>query len=101
MRAPYFTALVHGPSMAPTLRHGDAVLVRRHGRRSRPRTGRIAVVTFASRPGQLFVKRLARHQGDGWWAVGDNPFVTDDSRSYGPAQVIGTVVLRWWPRPGV
>jgi nickel-type superoxide dismutase maturation protease len=97
MRAPLFSALVHGPSMAPTLRHGDAILVRR-GTRARP--GRVAVVTFATRPGLLFVKRLCRREDDGWWAVGDNTFVTDDSRAYGVAQVVGTVLLRWWPRPG-
>ena len=39
---PWFTALVHGPSMAPTLRHGDAVLVRRGGRAVR--AGDVVVV---------------------------------------------------------
>jgi hypothetical protein len=31
---------------------------------------------------------------------GDNPFVTDDSRAFGPAVVVGRVVARLWPRPG-
>jgi hypothetical protein len=31
---------------------------------------------------------------------GDNPLVTDDSRAFGPAVVVGRVVARVWPRPG-
>ena len=108
MRAPWFAALVHGPSMVPTLRHGDAVLVRRlapaddrPGRSGRPvRPGDVVVVRFAAQPGALFVKRVARRAGEGWWVLGDNPLVTDDSRAYGPAQVVGRVLCRWWPRPG-
>ena len=99
MSAPWFAALVRGPSMAPTLRHGDAVLVRRGDRAVRP--GHVIVVRFTSRPGELFVKRAARRDGDGWWVLGDNEFVTDDSRAYGRAQVVGRVLLRWWPRPGL
>jgi hypothetical protein len=36
----------------------------------------------------------------GHWVEGDNPFVTDDSRAFGPAVVVGRVVGRLWPRPG-
>jgi hypothetical protein len=32
--------------------------------------------------------------------VGDNPLVTDDSRAYGTAVVVGRVAGRLWPRPG-
>lgn len=92
-----FAVLVHGPSMAPTLRHGDALLVRRGG--ARARAGDVVVARFRSRPGLLVVKRAVRHQPDGWWLRSDNDLVTDDSRSYGVAEVIGTVVLRYWPRP--
>jgi phage repressor protein C with HTH and peptisase S24 domain len=98
MAAAWFTALVHGPSMAPTLRHGDAVLVRRGGRPTR--AGDVVVVRFDARPDALFVKRAAHPDGDGWWVLGDNVLVTDDSRAYGRARVVGRVVLRWWPRPG-
>ncbi len=85
--------------MVPTLRHGDALVVRRVTGRG-VRVGDVVVVRFAGRPGALFVKRVARPQGPGWWVLGDNPLVSDDSRAYGVAEVVGRVLLRWWPRPG-
>jgi phage repressor protein C with HTH and peptisase S24 domain len=89
-----FTALVHGPSMSPTLRHGDALLVLRTGS---VRSGDVVVARFADGPG-LVVKRAVRAEGAGWWVEGDNDLVRDDSRRYGPAQVVGRVLVRWWPR---
>ena len=86
--------LVHGPSMSPTLRDGDAVLVRR-GARVRP--GDVVVGTFAARPGLLVIKRAIREVAGGWWLESDNSAVTDDSRRYGPADVHGRVVWRYWP----
>jgi phage repressor protein C with HTH and peptisase S24 domain len=80
--------------MAPTLRHGDAVLVRRGGR---IRPGHLVVAEFRSRPGLLVVKRAVHEQDGGWWVTGDNDLVTDDSRAYGVADVIGKVVVRYWP----
>jgi peptidase S24-like protein len=87
---------VSGPSMVPALRHGDALLaypVRR------PRPGAVVIARFRSRPDLLVVKRAVREAGDGWWLEGDNPLVADDSRRYGPADVLGRVLLRYWPRP--
>jgi len=89
--------LVRGPSMAPTLRHGDAVLARRGGRPVRP--GDVVVARFRSRPELLVIKRAVRIDQGGWWLEGDNPVVADDSRSYGVADVEARVVLRYWPRP--
>ena len=89
--------LVRGPSMVPTLRDGDALLVRRGGR---VRPGQVVVGRFRSRPELLVVKRAVRPEGDGWWLEGDNEFVTDDSRAFGVADVIGPAILRYWPRPG-
>jgi phage repressor protein C with HTH and peptisase S24 domain len=89
--------LVHGPSMAPTLRHGDAVLVCSGGRPVR--SGDVVVARFRSRPSLLVIKRALRPAGGGWWLQGDNALVTDDSRAYGPADVEGRVVMRYWPRP--
>jgi phage repressor protein C with HTH and peptisase S24 domain len=83
--------------MAPALRSGDALLVSRPGR---VRPGRIVVARFRSRPELLVVKRAVRPVDGGWWIEGDNEFVTDDSRAHGVADVIGRVILRYWPRPG-
>ena len=94
---PLFAVLVRGPSMAPTLRSGDALLVRRV-RRARPHS--VVVARFRTRPDLLVVKRAVREQDGGWWVEGDNEFVADDSRAYGVADVIGQVVFRYWPRPG-
>ncbi len=83
--------------MAPTLRDGDALLVRRGARAC---AGDIVVARFRSRPGLLVVKRAVREQDGGWWIQGDNEFVADDSRAYGVADLIGRVLVRYWPRPG-
>ena len=88
--------LVQGPSMLPTLRPGDCLLVR-PGARVRP--GQVVVARFASRPDLLVVKRAVRPVGDRWWVEGDNAAATDDSRRYGPAEVLGRVWLRYWPLP--
>ena len=93
-----FAVLVRGPSMVPTLRDGDALIVRRGGRAVRP--GDVVVARFRSRPDLLVVKRAVRAQDGGWWVHGDNDLATDDSRAYGVADVLGRVVLRYWPRPG-
>ena len=84
--------------MAPTLRDGDAVMVRKGGRPIRP--GDVVVARFLTRPDLLVVKRAVRREPGGWWVVGDNEFVTDDSRVYGVAEIVGRVVLRYWPDPG-
>lgn len=96
MRLPWFTALVAGPSMVPTLRAGDRILVRRT---TTARVGDVVVAVFRTRPDLLVVKRVERRDGDGWWVVGDNPFGSDDSSRYGRADVIGRVTFRWWPQP--
>lgn len=83
--------------MAPTLRHGDALLVRRGGRRVRP--GDVVVARFRSRPDLLVVKRAVRPEDGGWWVRSDNRLVSDDSRRYGVADVVGRVVCRYWPYP--
>lgn len=95
---PLFAVLVQGPSMAPALRNGDALLVRRGGRAIR--AGDVVVARFPARPDLVVVKRAERPEAGGWWVRGDNDLATDDSRTYGVAEVLGRVVLRYWPRPG-
>jgi phage repressor protein C with HTH and peptisase S24 domain len=88
---------VRGPSMAPTLRAGDALVARRGGRPTR--TGDIVLARFRTRPDLLVVKRAVRPVGTGWWLHGDNDFVADDSRAYGVADIEARVILRYWPHP--
>ena len=92
-------ALVRGPSMVPTLRDGDRILVR-----LRPGTtpvGRIVLVDLPDRP--LSVKRLVGVEADGSVQVeGDNPYGSTDSRELGPlpaSAVRGVVLARLWPGP--
>jgi len=81
--------------MVPALRDGDALLV---WRTNRVRAGQVVVVRFGGQPA-LSVKRAVRPVGGGWWVQGDNPFGSTDSRELGPAEIVGRVLLRWWPRP--
>jgi nickel-type superoxide dismutase maturation protease len=93
-------ARVSGPSMSPTVRHGDRLLVRRSGPGDAVRPGQVVLARFPTRPDLLVVKRVRRVVPGGHWVEGDNPLVTDDSRAFGPAVVVGRVVTRLWPRPG-
>ena len=94
---PLFAVLVNGPSMVPALHSGDALLVRRG---ARVREGDVVVARFRARPDLLVVKRAIREEGGGWWIQGDNSLIEDDSRRYGVADVIGRVLIRYYPRPG-
>ncbi|MGY1604290.1 S26 family signal peptidase [Geodermatophilus sp. SYSU D00815] len=93
-------ARVSGPSMSPTVRHGDRLLVRRLPVGAAVAPGTVVLARFPARPDLLVVKRVLRTDPDGAWVVGDNPLVTDDSRAFGPAVPVGRVVARLWPRPG-
>jgi signal peptidase I len=106
MRWPLLVVLIQGPSMAPSLRHGDLVLAWR-GWRAEPAVGPgdVVLARFRTRPGLLVVKRAMRPVDGGWWLAGDNPYGSDDSARYGPADVLARVVWCYWPptrfgRPG-
>jgi nickel-type superoxide dismutase maturation protease len=92
-------ARVTGPSMAPTVRHGDRLLVRRVRCPDAVRTGDVVLARFPARPELLVVKRVRGAVPGGHWVEGDNPLVADDSRAFGVAVVVGRVVGRLWPRP--
>ena len=94
LRWPVSRVLVVGPSMVPTLRHGDALVVRR-GAPVRP--GDLVIARFPRGPDLLVVKRAIRPAGNAWWLEGDNPLVADDSRAYGPGIVLAKVLFRYWP----
>ncbi|HEX3824554.1 MAG TPA: S24 family peptidase [Mycobacteriales bacterium] len=99
---PLRRVVVQGPSMAPTLHHGDRLLVWLRAPRRTPAVGRIVLVNLPGRP--LSVKRLtAAEDGDGLIRIqGDNEFASTDSRQLGslPASLIdGIVLCRFWPRP--
>lgn len=90
--------LVSGDSMRPTLRPGDACLVR-YGARIEP--GMVVVARLPARP--LGIKRATLYDdADGWWLESDDPLNGTDSATFGfvpDAAVLGRVVLRYWPRP--
>jgi nickel-type superoxide dismutase maturation protease len=93
-------ARVSGPSMSPTVRHGDRLLVRRLPPGRAVPVGAVVLARFPARPELLVVKRVRRSVPGGVWVEGDNPLVADDSRAFGTAVAVGEVVLRVWPRPG-
>jgi signal peptidase I len=98
---PFGTAIVRGPSMRPTLRPGDRLLVR-YG--ARPAPGRVVVVRYAD--GVLAVKRAVERRTHGWWVLGDAaddvaPGAVD-SRYWGEIpdeDVLAVALARVWPRP--
>ena len=91
---PWQRVHVSGPSMTPTLHHGD-VLVVRHGARIRP--GDVVLARFRRLPDRLVLKRAVRVEDGGWWLASDNPFAGGDSGAYGVADVLARVVLRVGP----
>ena len=109
--------VVLGPSMEPTLLHGDRVLVDLWtlGRRP-PKSGEIVV--FSGPSSEDFVKRIAREPYPGqdpyptpqmatespleptFGVLGDNLAESLDSRAFGRVpqhRVRGRVVWRYWP----
>ena len=95
-------AVVHGRSMAPTLREGDRLLV---SYAATPAVGDVVVARFAD--GTVAVKRAVerrttRSGGLGWWLLSDNPDEGVDSRHRGPVAdeaVVAVVRVRLWPSP--
>ncbi|MEV7288807.1 nickel-type superoxide dismutase maturation protease [Streptomyces sp. NPDC093252] len=96
---PFGLAEVSGPSMVPTLRHGDRLVVH-YGTRIRP--GDVVVLRHPFQQDLLVVKRAAGRREGGWWVLGDNAYAGGDSTDYGvvPEElVLGRVRLRYRPLP--
>lgn len=87
---PFGLMTVAGPSMVPTLLHGDRLVVR-YGARLRP--GAVVLARHPLRQDLLVVKRATERRSGGWWLLSDNQFVESDSREYGAVPGAG-------PRPG-
>ncbi|MEU9030809.1 nickel-type superoxide dismutase maturation protease [Streptomyces sp. NPDC048383] len=98
-RARFELVEVTGPSMVPTLAHGDRLVVR-YGAQVRP--GDVVVFRHPLQQDLLVVKRAAERRPGGWWMLGDNPFnESGDSTDYGAVPeelVLATAVLRLRPR---
>jgi nickel-type superoxide dismutase maturation protease len=87
-------AEVYNPSMLPTLRPGDHLVVR-YGAAVRP--GDVVVLRHPFQHDLLIVKRAVERRTGGWWVRGDNGAVPNDSREFGvvPDEL---VVARAWLR---
>ncbi|MGW2029725.1 MULTISPECIES: nickel-type superoxide dismutase maturation protease [Streptomyces] len=95
--APFGLAEVTGPSMVPTLHHGDQLLVRYAGV---VRPGDVVVLRHPFQQDLLVVKRAVERREGGWWVLGDNPYAGGDSTDYGvvPEELIlGTARFRFRP----
>ena len=90
------TVLVAGPSMLPTLREGDCLVVRRGGG---VRAGDVVVARFRERPTLLVIKRAVRPLEGGWELASDNPAVEGHGLTRGVGDVEAVVLLRYWPLP--
>jgi nickel-type superoxide dismutase maturation protease len=77
---PFGLAEVVGPSMVPTLRPGDQLVVH-YG--APVRAGDIVVLRHPMQQDLLIVKRAAERREGGWWVLGDNPYAENDSREFG------------------
>jgi phage repressor protein C with HTH and peptisase S24 domain len=89
---PWQRVRVSGPSMSPTLRDGDVVIVR-HG--APPRPGDVVLAKYRDMPDRYVLKRVVRSDGDGWWLASDNVDAGGDSTVHGTADVFARAVLRW------
>ncbi|NEA51435.1 nickel-type superoxide dismutase maturation protease [Streptomyces sp. SID10815] len=95
---PFGLAEVTGPSMVPTLYHGDRLVVR-YGARIRP--GDVVVLRHPFQQDLLVVKRAAERREGGWWVLADNAWAGGDSTDYGTVPeelVLAKVWFRYRPR---
>lgn len=96
---PFGLAEVTGPSMVPTLYHGDRLVVQ-YGARVRP--GDVVVLRHPFQQDLLVIKRAVERREGGWWVLGDNAYAGGDSTDYGSVPeelILGKAWFRYRPRP--
>ncbi|MFE9861585.1 nickel-type superoxide dismutase maturation protease [Streptomyces sp. NPDC005506] len=96
-RVPFQVVEVTGPSMVPTLHHGDWLLVQ-YGAPVRP--GAVVILRHPFQQDLLVVKRAVERRAGGWWVLGDNTFAGGDSTDYGTVPeelVLARVRVRYRP----
>ncbi len=96
-RRPLRVVEVTGPSMVPTLYHGDLLLVQ-YGAPVRP--GDVVILRHPFQQDLLVVKRATERRSGGWWVRGDNTFAGGDSTDYGTVPeelVLARVLARYRP----
>ena len=89
------TVRVVGPSMEPAVRNGQWGAVRRS---AKLRNGDVVLLQHPKRSDLSVVKRLSHREGNGWWVLGDNPRMSDDSREFGVVPdnlIIGRLIFRY------
>ncbi|MFD5062789.1 nickel-type superoxide dismutase maturation protease [Streptomyces sp. NPDC058394] len=97
VRVPFQVVEVTGPSMVPTLHHGDWLLVQ-YGAPVRP--GDVVILRHPFQQDLLVVKRAVERRTGGWWVLGDNTFAGGDSTDYGTVPeelVLARVRVRYRP----
>jgi nickel-type superoxide dismutase maturation protease len=107
-RLPYQLVEVTGPSMVPTLRHGDWLLIQYvkgpEAVRDVVREGDVVVLRHPLQQDLLIVKRAVERRDGGWWVLGDNTFAESDSRQFGAVpdeRVLARGLGRFRPPMGV
>ena len=91
----FTTVRVVGPSMEPAVRNGQWWVVRRS---AKLRNGDVVLLQHPERSALSVIKRLGHREGNGWWVLGDNSRVSDDSRQFGvvpDSLIIGRLVFRY------
>ncbi|MDX6347487.1 MAG: hypothetical protein QOF84_2277 [Streptomyces sp.] len=82
-RLPFQLVEVTGPSMLPTLKNGDWLLIQYVKSPDVVREGDVVVLRHPLQQDLLIVKRAVERRDGGWWVLGDNTFAESDSRQFG------------------